>query len=263
MSALTSALSDIVQGWKYRSFWQLLAWNDLKQRFRRSWLGVGWVMMAFILFLGAKLAIFSQISKSEFSVFAVYLTVGFAAWRFIIGAVIEGTNTFISAENWVKGEKLPMSVHVYRSVYRNFLLALGTIPPVMMTCWYFMDSYMMAWIALPLVILTYLLTAFWVSLVLGALCARVRDFSHLIVTTMQIMFFLTPIIYEIDVLGPTASKYMAFNPFVYYLDILRIPILEGVMPIQSWIIVGIFTAIGLILAILSFAFSRRRIVFWL
>ncbi len=263
MSALTAALSDIVQGWKYRAFWQLLAWNDLKQRFRRSWLGVGWVMMAFILFLGAKLIIFSNISKSEFNIFAVYLATGFAAWRFIIGAVVEGTNTFISAENWIKGEKLPMSVHVYRSVFRNFLLALGTIPPVMIACWFFMDSYLMAWVSLPFVIIAYLVTAFWVSLLLGALCARARDFSHLITTVMQIMFFLTPIIYEIEVLGPTATKYMAYNPFVYYLDILRIPVLEGVIPWNSWMIVGCLTLVGFIAALSSFSFSRRRIVFWL
>jgi len=263
MSALTSAIIDIAQGWKYRSFWKLLAWNDLKQRFRRSWLGVGWVMMAFILFLGSKLVIFSQISQSDFNVFAVYLTVGFAAWRFILGAVVEGTNTFITAENWIKGERLPMSVHVYRTVFRNFLLALGTVPPVMIACWYFMDSHLMAWISLPLVLVTYLLTAFWVSILLGSLCSRVRDFSHLIITTMQIMFFLTPIIYEIEMLGPNVAKYMAFNPFVYYLDILRVPVLDGVMPVQSWIIVGVFTAIGSLMALCAFAFSRRRIVFWL
>lgn len=263
MSALGGALKDIAQGWTYRSFWQLLSWNDLKQRFRRSWLGVGWIMAAFILFLGAKLAIFSNISTSDFNVFAVYLTVGFAAWRFIIGAVVEGTNTYISAENWIKGEKLPMSVHVYRSVFRNFLLALGTIPPVMIACWYFMDSHLMAWVSILPVIVTYLITAFWVSMLLGALCARVRDFSHLIVTVMQIMFFLTPIIYEMDVLGPTAQKFMAFNPFVYYLDILRIPVLDGVIPWQSWTIVGAFTAVGLALALTTFSLSRRRIIFWL
>lgn len=262
MSAIQSALSDIAQGWKYRSFWQLLAWNDLKQRFRRSWIGVGWIMLAFVLFLGSKLVIFSFMASSTFTVFAVYLTIGFAAWRFIMGAVIEGTNTFVSSENWIKGEPLPMSVHVYRSVYRNLLLALGTVPPVMIACWYFGTSNIYIWASIPFVLIAYLLSAFWVSIVLGSLCARYRDFSHLILTTMQIMFFLTPIIWEVGMLGAKA-KYVQYNPFVYYLDIVRIPMLEGYIPWNSWIIVGIFTVIGMTAAITVFSFSRRRIVFWL
>ena len=156
-----------------------------------------------------------------------------------------------------------MSVHVYRSVCRSSLLALGTLPPVMIACWYFMDSYLMAWVSLPMVFITYLTTAFWVSMVLGSLCSRIRDFTHLITTVMQIMFFLTPIIYEIEVLGPTAAKYMAYNPFVYYLDILRVPVLTGTIPWNSWMIVGIFTVIGIIAALATFSFSRRKIVFWL
>lgn len=262
MSAITEALSDIAKGWKYRNFWQLLAWNDLKQRFRRSWIGVGWIMLAFILFLGSKLAIFSFMASSSFPVFAIYLTIGFAAWRFILGAVVEGANTFISSENWIKGEALPMSVHVYRSVYRNLLLALGTVPPVMFACWYFGTSNPMIWMSIPFVLLTYLLSAFWVSVVLGSLCARYRDFSHLIVTSMQIMFFLTPIIWEVSMLGDKA-KYVKFNPFVYYLDILRIPMLEGVIPWDCWQVVGIFTLVGLALAVVVLSFTRRRIVFWL
>lgn len=262
MTAIIAALKDMAQGWKFGPFWRLLAWNDLKQRFRRSWLGVGWVMVAFILFLGSKLVIFSFLTQASFAVFAIHLTVGFAAWRFILGAVVEGSNTFISAENWIKGERLPLSVHAYRAVYRNFLLALGTLLPVLGVIAWYGDSSRAAWLSLPAVVAIYLVNAFWISIVFGALCSRLRDISHLTVTGMQIMFFLTPIIWRVEDIGG-AAQYVKYNPFVYYLDLIRVPVQTGTWPAESWMIVGVFTAVGLLLALLSFAYSRQKIIFWL
>jgi len=164
MSALNAAFSDVIQGWKFGPFWRLLAWNDLKQRFRRSWLGVGWVMVAFILFLGSKLVIFSFLTKASFPVLA--------------------------------------------------------------------------------------------------LCARLRDISHLTVTSMQIMFFLTPIIWRTEDIGG-AAKYVKWNPFTYYLDLIRVPVQTGTWPVESWIVVGCFTGAGLLLALSYFAYARQKIIFWL
>ena len=262
MSAISGAFSDIIQGWKYRPFWRLLAWNDLKQRFRRSWIGVGWVMLAFIMFLGAKLVIFSFLTKADFNLFVIHLTVGFAAWRFIIGAVIEGSNTFISSENWIKGERLPLSVHSYRAVYRNFLLATGTLLPVFAIIAYFGQSSLAAWVSFPLTIIVFMLNGFWISIFVGAICARLRDISHLTTTVMQIMFFLTPIIWRVEDVG-RAKDWVKYNPFVYYLDIIRVPVLTGTYPVESWMIVGILTTVGFTLAISSFAWSRQKIIFWL
>ena len=262
MSALNAAFSDVIQGWKFGPFWRLLAWNDLKQRFRRSWLGVGWVMVAFILFLGSKLVIFSFLTKASFPVFAIHLTVGFAAWRFIMGAVVEGANTFIGAENWIKGERLPLSVHAYRAVFRNFMLALGTLLPVMAVVAYYGHSSLAAWLSFPAVVVVYLINAFWIAIVFGALCARLRDISHLTVTSMQIMFFLTPIIWRTEDIGG-AAKYVKWNPFTYYLDLIRVPVQTGTWPVESWIVVGCFTGAGLLLALSYFAYARQKIIFWL
>ena len=214
------------------------------------------------MFLGAKLIIFSFLTQASFPVFAIHLTVGFAVWRFIMGAVVEGTNAFISAENWIKGERLPLSVHAYRAVYRNFLLALGTILPVMVVIAYYGESSLSAWLSLPAAIMIYLINGFWVAIVFGALCSRLRDLSHLITTSMQIMFFLTPIIWRVEDIGG-AARFVKFNPFVYYIDLIRVPVQTGSWPVESWLFVGVFTAFGCLFALISFAYSRERIIFWL
>jgi len=79
------------------------------------------------------------------------------------------------------------------------------------------------------VVVVYLINAFWIAIVFGALCARLRDISHLTVTSMQIMFFLTPIIWRTEDIGG-AAKYVKWN---------------------------------LLLALSYFAYARQKIIFWL
>ena len=67
-----------------------------------------------------------------------------------------------------------------------------------------------------------------ICLLLGAFCARFRDIGPIVGSVMQIAFFLTPVIWQPEQLGP--SRWMLpLNPFFALLEIVRAPLL-GTVP---------------------------------
>ena len=257
-----SALDGLKQSFRLWRFWVSMAWADWRRRYRRSLLGASWVFISFGLFIAVKVVIFGAMSQQELGFFAIWLAVGFLAWTYISSNIVEGCNVFINSERWIKGANLPYMVYIYQSVVRNiiqFVLSLGVVlialvfvPPP--------DPIMAltALLSLPV----YVISALWVQLLLAVICARFRDIVHLAQTIVRLLFFLTPILWVPADFG-VFGQYADYNPFTHYLAIMREPLVSGVFPVLSWIVVGAMTLGGSVLAIAVFKLNRKRIVFWI
>ena len=101
-----------------------------------------------------------------------------------------------------------------------------------------------------------------IGLFLGVISARYRDVMHFSATIMQVAYFLTPVLWIPPETGPRAIAAVV-NPFSHYIAILREPLLDGTVPYFSWLVVLGCTLTLLLLSLVFFAVSRRKIVFWL
>ena len=189
------ALADIVQGARARYLWGLLGWQDIRRRYRRSILGPFWLTISMGILVAALGALYGTLLNVEIAVYVPFLALGFVIWTLISAVITEGCTAFISAESIVKQTNLPLSVHVYRMVWRNFLIlchnaAIFVVVAVVFAIW-------PGWtglLALPgLVFLC--LNAIWVGLLLGIVSARFRDVPPIVASVVRILFFVTPIIW--------------------------------------------------------------------
>jgi ABC-type polysaccharide/polyol phosphate export permease len=103
------------------------------------------------------------------------------------------------------------------------------------------------------------------SVALGMLCARFRDIGSAIVSGLQFVFFLTPVIWTEDTVRGTAFHWLTrVNPFATLLDLVRRPLLSQPMDPEQWLLglayAVIVAAIGLGW---SYAKYRRRVAYWL
>jgi lipopolysaccharide transport system permease protein len=99
-------------------------------------------------------------------------------------------------------------------------------------------------------------------MVLGAICARFRDVAPISTSIMQIAFFLTPVIWQPQQLGPGAM-YLVFNPFFVLLQIVRAP-LQGHMPtVTEWFGAALYSLLLCGISWFLFVRARGRIAFWI
>ena len=256
------AVTDFTDGLGRWRLWSTLAWHDLILRYRRSWLGIGWILISFSLFIGAKITIFGVLSSEPLGYFAVYLSVGYLIYRFMTSIVTDGAAAYIAAEGWIKGEALPLSVYLYRAILRNAIVTACSSVPVIIICVIYAHAGLSFFLSLVPALLAYFANAVWVGALLSLLCTRYRDLSHLLGTSMSIIYFLTPVLWIPKDLGRLAVI-ADYNPFTHFIAILRTPLLDGTVPWTSWAVVGGMTVAGFAVTIPVYALFRRRIVYWL
>lgn len=246
-----------------REFWFKFAWEDIKTTYRRSLFGVLWVTLSFLAFIIVKSVVFIPIARnnqgSEY--FIMYLTFGFLVWQFLSNVVNSAVSTFPMFEGWIRNDDIPLSgyplIVSLKSLFNFALTALATIALFFL---YPVQLGTAALSVIPAVILM-ILTSYFVTLGVGVISLRFRDFAHFVQTFMRAMFFVTPIFWFPEQLGD-AMDYLWWNPFAHYIWIFRTPLLEGYVPWESWIFTGVTSFILVATSLTIYAFFRRRMVFW-
>ena len=253
---------DILAGAKMYQLWGKLGWNDVLQRYQRSILGPLWLTISMGILIGALGFLYASLFKMDLSTYLPFLTVGFILWQFISGILLDGCNAFVAADGIIKQIKLPLSVHIYRLLWRNILTFLHNAIVILVIMFLFdISTNWGTLLAIP-GILIILLNGFWIAFLLGMACARYRDINPTVISLVQLSFFVTPIIWSPSLL-PDRQFILLYNPFYHFVEVIRNPLLGNPVTIETWLILITITIIGWSFMLSLAGKLQRRLVYWL
>ncbi len=265
---LAAAWNDLVRGFQQHELWLQLGWQDIKQRYRRSVLGPLWITIAtgvMALALGLLYSVLFEIPVAEF---LPHITVGLIMWGFIAGCIQEGSHVFIDNEGLIKQLPSALSVHVYRLVWRQTLfLAHNMVIWVILMLVYPRHLGWNLLLAIPALFLL-ILNGVWVAMFFGIVSTRFRDISPLLDSLVQLLFYITPIVWMTSTLtsqgGAVASRarLAELNPLYHYMEVVRAPLIGAPLPTYHWWVVCGFTVVGLLLALGAMRQWRYRVSYW-
>jgi ABC-2 type transport system permease protein len=263
---LAKAWADLRSGFTRRELWLHLGWQDIKQRYRRSVLGPIWITIATGTTAVAMGGLYSKLFHLPLAEHLPYVTLGLIIWNLINASILEGADVFIANEGLIKQLPAPLSVHIYRLVWRQTILfghnivIYAIIAAIYPKPWSWADLAVIP--ALGLIVLN----CIWVSVVFGILGTRYRDISPLLFSVVQLLFFMTPIIWNENTLRNQGAgqwaRIVELNPLLHYLDIVRAPLLGAQQDLRHWVVVGVLTVIGWGLATLALRQYRARVAYW-
>lgn len=257
-----ASLADAVQTAQSWRIWNLLALQDIRQRYRRSLLGPFWLTLSAIVSIGALALVYTKIFKIPAEQYLPFLSVGFIFWIFLSSLITESCGVFIQSESVIKQISLPFGVHVMRMVWRNTLvLAHNSVVLVLVLAFMGLNPGPAGLLVVPALALA-LVAGLALGYLLGTLSARFRDIPPIVGSLMQVLFYVTPVIWTPDLLKGHPGL-LLWNPVHHFLEILRAPLLGKAVPAESWAIALGMTAVLLAVAVPFFARFRRRIAFWL
>src|SRR5215211_1335091 len=118
------AIADLWNGLIQWPLWFTIAWMDVRQRYRRSLLGPFWITASLGFFVTGLSVVYGALFRMELSTYIPYLGVGIIVWSMTSSLLTDGCNTFIAAERAIKQIPVPISVHLYRMVWRNLIIFL-------------------------------------------------------------------------------------------------------------------------------------------
>ncbi len=281
------AWGDIVEGTKQRELWGHLGWQDIKQRYRRSVIGPLWITLSMAITAIGLGLLYSQLFGNQIQTFLPYITVGFIVWNFMSGCLLEGTETFIRNEGLIKHLPAPLTVYALRTVWRLTLMFAHNLLVYFVVLAIFWSDLTVRYQITPgsdiwepginwsilLAIPAFVVLAFnggWVAILFGIISTRYRDIPPVINSLVQLIFFMTPIVWSTDLLtsgrfgdgGSSRALVAELNPLYHYVQILRAPLVGNTQSWHHWAVVGGFTVVGWGLAFLAMRNYRARVSYW-
>jgi ABC-type polysaccharide/polyol phosphate export permease len=256
------AVADLVEGLRAWRLWTSLGWQDIRLRYTRSVLGPFWMTLSMLVLVMGLGFMYAGLFGEPTQEYLPYVAVGFIVWGFISTCITEGSTAFFSEAATILQLPAPLSIYVYRVVWRTFVNFLHNLLiyvgiALIFGIWAGVENILLA--ALGVVVLC--INGAWAGIFFGMLSARFRDIPPILASFVQVAFFLTPIFWRADQL-PQRTTILKYNPFTYYLDIVRQPLLGQVPHLSDWVIVLNLTVLGCALSLILLVLYRRRVAYW-
>lgn len=257
------ALADITEGLANWRIWLLLSWQDIRLRYRRSTLGPFWITLSMGITIFTTGFLYGKLFNVDLHQYYPFFAIGMLVWGLISTSIIEGTTIFVTSENFLKQMKQPYSTFIFRVVSRNVIIfmhnILIVIPLVIFLHipWNIMTLFSL--VGLFLIIIN----AISFGIILAICGTRFRDITQVINSLIQVVFFMTPIMWSPAILPERYHFAVDFNPVAQFIELVRNPLM-GTMP-SSYAVMSslLITVFSLIIAFLIFARFRARIAYWL
>jgi ABC-type polysaccharide/polyol phosphate export permease len=238
------------------------AWTETQARYRRSVLGPFWITLGTLVGGLGLAVVWASILEVQFSTFVPYVTLGIVLWQVISSTITESAGNFY--RNVASLHERPISPYffTYQIVLKGMVTLLHSVPFVFVIIIYLNSgTFGTEMWAIPGLFLV-LGNLVWMSHVIGFLGARFRDLEPLLINTMPLLFFFTPVLYEPGRLG--SYRFFAdMNPIFYLIDVVRGPLIGNTPGFAIYASLFFAMIIGNYLSARINHMVSRRFLHWL
>jgi ABC-type polysaccharide/polyol phosphate export permease len=260
----SSAVSDIREALRKYHLIGTLGWQDVATRYRRSRVGAFWLTINIAVMIGALGLVFGTLFGQPMREFLPFLTVGLIVWGFISANINEGCTALSDATGIVLQVKMPLWVHLARVMWKNLIILghnLFIVPLVFLVFWRPVSP--VALLAIPGLVLL-ILNLLWMMMIVSVVCARFRDITQIVTNAVQVLFYITPVIWSVEIMTNRVGNSLLYgNPFYSLITIVRAPLLGDTPSALNWTIAAGMAVIGWIAALWFYGNRLKRVPYWL
>lgn len=245
---------------RYRHGWDLLyelIARDLKIRYQRSFIGIGWSLMKPLTQLAIFSIVFGAILPLDIEHYTTFLFAGVLVWSWFAASINAATVAITGSAELVRRPGFPVVLLPLLSVASqgvHFLFAL----PLLVICAAIEAGAPGAPIAaLPLMILLQFMLTLGLAYLLAAAHVYFRDTEHAVQLTLGIAFYVTPVFYRPIQSSHDFGFLNVWNPMAWVLEGYRSILVHGDWPAPATL-ARIFAVALVLLAAGLFAFVRAR-----
>ncbi len=239
-------LIDFAEIWNFRELLYIFAWRDIKVRYKQTILGILWVifqplvtMVIFTFFFG-KMA---KIPSGELP-YSLFVLCGLVFWNFFSGSLSHASDSLVANEGIIKKVYFPKVLLPLSAVITGFAdLFINLILLFIFAIFLGITVHPIGLIIFPLVIFLTSISSMGLGLMLSSFNVKYRDVRYILPFFIQILLFVTPIIYPLSIVSPTNRIIMAVNPMTSVVEAVRFVFSPTYMLKGELIIVSLISSI--------------------
>jgi lipopolysaccharide transport system permease protein len=258
-------------GWRSVDFAELLRNRDLclywtlrnlKARHAQSALGIAWAVIQPAVHTAIFTVVFGGLVgvASDGVPYPLFALVGMVVWTYFSGALREGVESLTRNTHMLGKIYFPRLILPLSAVLGKLLdLAIGGVVVVPLMIWYGAVPRPEALVVLPALLLLLVLASLGVALWLSALSVQYRDVAHALAFAIQVLMYVSPVVYSGRALTGRLRLLYGLNPVAGVIDGTR-SVLLGTGPLPwDYILLGASTSLALAISGLYYFRSRERI----
>src|SRR5690606_14365388 len=194
---------------KFRHLLWLFALRDVTVRYKQTTLGFSWAILQpaaqviiFTLFFGKLMGLEDRVGdyNGKAVPYAVFVMTGQLLWNLFNAIAGASANSMLANAHILRKiyiPKLIVPLATSGAPTADCLISMGLLAGVMI---YYGQAFSWMLLLTPLMLLATILAAQSFGVLLSAIIVTYRDFRFVVPFTLQTWFFLTPVIYPVNIL---------------------------------------------------------------
>lgn len=249
-------LRPLTQAWRHRQLLQEMTRREIARRYRGSALGALWLLLAPLLMLAVYAFVFGVVFQVRWggvgdskAMFAAVLFCGVSVFALFADVLNRSPVLILDNVNYVKKVVFPLEVLSYVGVLAATLHFGFALIVLMVFIGFSLGVPPLSMLALPLLLVPYLLMLVGLSWVVAALGVYLRDVAQITGLITTAMMFLSPVFYPITAV-PESYRYLLWlNPMTHVVEAFRGVLIFGHWPSPAelalwWLVAAVALAIG-------------------
>jgi ABC-type polysaccharide/polyol phosphate export permease len=215
---------------RYREYLKQAVARDLRKRYKRSFLGYLWSMLNPLLMMSILAIVFSNIMRSNIEDYAVFLFAGMLPWKFFASTANESLNSITNNMNLLNQVPVPKYLFTLAVAFSNLVDFLLTLVPMFLVMLVLGHGIPISVVFLPMILIPLCFTSIAVALIFSVSNVFFKDTQHLVGIILQALYFLSPVLYNREMLPAWLIPYVTKNPMFGIIEMMHMAFYEGVFP---------------------------------
>lgn len=253
------AANDLRRLYAYRGLLRGLVQRDLQVKYKGSVLGFAWSLLHPLVMAAVYTLAFRYVMRVPIEHFPLFLLSGLLPWMFFTSALGAATSSIVDNGTLVRKVAFPrvvLPLGAIASQLVQFALMYTVIVPVALVLGVGLSPTLAA--VVPLVLLQTVFTT-GLALLLATAYVFVRDARHLLEVTLQVWFWLTPIVYAVTFVPVELGQWMRWNPMLHFITAYQGIAVQHVAPsIQTFGRLTVMAVVSVTVGWLVFGRAQRR-----
>lgn len=242
-------MSELIRDtYRYRELIWALALKELKVRYKRSFLGFLWALLNPLLLMLVLTFVFSSIMATPIKHYAVFLLSMLFPFTFFSQSLSYAAESIVGNADLIKKVRVAKLVFPVAAVVSNLINLVLSLIPLALIVLVTGASFYPTWLYLPVPLLALSIFTLGATFFFAAANVFYRDVAHILQILLQIWFYATPIIFDINFIPAKYHWIFKLNPLIFVMNGFRMSVYWGMLPTPQSIaasFVSAFLALGI------------------
>jgi ABC-type polysaccharide/polyol phosphate export permease len=241
----------------HRALGEILVQRELKGRYRGTFLGFLWSFVSPLMLMVIYVGVFSLTMRVPVPNYPAFVLTGLLPWNCFTASMMEGMHAVMANGNLVKKVHLPAEIFPLVAVISNMAHFVFSLPVLLAVLVYSGLPLTPSMLLLPVLLVLQFLFSGAFALLLSSLAVQFRDLTHIVPNLVMMWFYLTPVVYTLEMVPPRLQPLMRLNPLCGLMHAYRAIFIlgEGFSPLWALQFFGL--GLSLFCAAL-WLFAKRR-----